>query len=65
MEQKLIWAHGKVYRQLDGIEPVLESWNKKTDPAQEKLRRYLEQLVDDPGLLGPPTKFTTLRHGSK
>lgn len=50
MEQMQLWAPGEVYRQLDGIVPVLASWNKSTDKDQQKLRQYLDKLMVD---LGP------------
>lgn len=39
-----------VHRQLDGIVPVLASWNKNSDPEQQKLQQYLKHLRED---LGP------------
>src|SRR5689334_10360959 len=51
VEQMQLWTPGEVYRQLDGIVPVLASWNKNTDPAKQKLDRFLKQLEEDLGSL--------------
>ncbi len=39
-----LWSHGDALRTLSGFEPLLASWNSKTDPAQIRLQRYLDDL---------------------
>jgi hypothetical protein len=39
-----LWAPGTVLHTLDGIKPLLASWNANSDPAQIRLRAYLQEL---------------------
>ena len=39
------WQAEAVERQIDGISPLLASWEKSTNPAQVRLRAYLDDLV--------------------
>lgn len=40
-----LWRPGKILRTVDGLEPRLESWNRKDDPDQIRLRSYLADLM--------------------
>ncbi|MCA1667046.1 MAG: hypothetical protein LC793_06535 [Thermomicrobia bacterium] len=46
-----LWSHGDVLQRVSGIEPLLASWNRKTDPAQIRLQRYLDDLQSAAGTL--------------
>jgi hypothetical protein len=39
------WQAGPVDRQIDGLSPLLASWEKSTHPAQVRLRAYLDELL--------------------
>jgi hypothetical protein len=39
-----LWAPGTVLQTLDGVRPLLASWNANSDPAQIRLRAYLQDL---------------------
>jgi len=39
-----LWSHGNVLKTVPDIEPLLASRNSKTDPAQIRLQRYLDDL---------------------
>ena len=38
------WQPGEVLVLIDGISPLLASWNASTDPAQVRLKAYLDEL---------------------
>jgi hypothetical protein len=40
-----LWQPGPIERQIDGISPLLASWEKTTHPAQIRLRAYLDDIV--------------------
>ena len=40
-----LWTAGRIERQVEGISPLLASWNKSSDPAQIRLRSYLETVI--------------------
>ena len=40
-----LWARGTTERQVDGITPLLASWEKSSHPAQIRLRAYLSATV--------------------
>ncbi len=40
-----LWQAGPVERQVDGISPLLASWERSSHPAQVGLRAYLEDLI--------------------
>jgi hypothetical protein len=40
-----LWQAGQVERQVDGISPLLASWEKSSHPAQVRLRAYLDNLI--------------------
>jgi hypothetical protein len=40
-----LWQPGPVEQQLDGISPLLASWEKSTHPAQVRLRAYLNDII--------------------
>ena len=40
-----LWARGAVERAIDPVEPLLASWEKSTDPAQNRLRAYLDEVT--------------------
>jgi hypothetical protein len=44
MEWKL-WVAGPIERKVEGISPLLASWEKSSHPAQIRLRSYLEATV--------------------
>ena len=46
-----LWSHGDILKMVPGIEPLLASWNSKTDPAQIRLQRYLDDLQSAVGTL--------------
>jgi hypothetical protein len=39
-----LWSYGDTLKTVSGIEPLLASWNSKTDPAQIRLQQYLDDL---------------------
>ncbi len=41
----MVWQAGPVGRQVDGISPLLASWEKSSHPAQVRLRAYLDDLI--------------------
>lgn len=47
-----LWARGEVVHQVEGIKPLLASWEKSSDPAQVRLRAYLDDVT--PQLLPLP-----------
>jgi hypothetical protein len=40
-----LWQRGPVEKQIEGITPLLASWEKKTHPSQVCLREYLTDVV--------------------
>lgn len=40
-----LWARGTVERQVEGVSPLLASWEKSTHPSQVRLRSYLETVI--------------------
>jgi hypothetical protein len=40
-----LWKAGQIARQIEGIRPLLASWEKSAHPAQVRLQSYLEALV--------------------
>ena len=46
-----LWSHGDILKTVHRIEPLLASWNSKTDPAQIRLQRYLDDLQSAVGTL--------------
>jgi len=46
-----LWSHGDIFKMVPDIEPLLASWNSKTDPAQIRLQRYLDDLQSAVGML--------------
>lgn len=38
------WRPGEVLAHIDGVQPLLESWNARDDPAQVRLQAYLDDL---------------------
>jgi len=39
------WQAGPIEREIDGISPLLASWEKSSHPAQVRLRAYLDDLI--------------------
>ena len=39
-----LWTHATPLKTIAGFTPCLESWNARTDPAQIRLRAYLEDV---------------------
>lgn len=46
-----LWRNADVPYDLAGIDPVLDSWNRRDDPAQVRLRTYLSALMKRVGPL--------------
>lgn len=46
-----VWHSADLLYVLDNIDPVLDSWNRKDDPAQVRLREYLAALMSRVGPL--------------
>lgn len=46
-----LWSHGETLTALNGITPLLDSWNSKIDPAQIRLQTYLDDLQNAVGPL--------------
>ena len=44
MNGRHLWKRGEVYCRIDGIKPLLASWERKTHPAQIRLQEYLDEL---------------------
>lgn len=40
-----LWQAGSIERQVEGIFPLLASWESRTHPAQIRLREYLDDLI--------------------
>ena len=55
-----LWTAGRIERQVDGISPLLASWEKSSDPAQIRLRSYLETVI--PQLLPLPDDLPLFLH---
>jgi hypothetical protein len=45
-----LWKKSEPLKTIEGIKPLLASWNRTTDPAQIRLQKYLNELE---GVLGP------------
>jgi hypothetical protein len=45
-----LWEHGKIIRRVEGISPLLATWEAASHPSQQRMRAYLVELVDT---LGP------------
>jgi hypothetical protein len=45
MHRWQLWTYGQTLKQVDGVRPLLASWEKNTHPAQIRLRSYLEDLM--------------------
>jgi hypothetical protein len=41
----LLWQPGSIERQVEGISPLLASWERNSHPAQVRLREYLDDLA--------------------
>jgi hypothetical protein len=48
-----LWTYGQVSQEVNGIRPLLASWEKRTHPEQVRLRSYLEDLTSRLGPLPP------------
>lgn len=46
-----LWRMGEELSRVDGIQPVLASWNAKTDPDQVRLQAYLDDVISRLGSL--------------
>lgn len=56
-----LWRPGTRFKSLDGIEPILASWNRQDHPDQVRLRSYLEDLMNRIGpLTGTDPLFLVL-----
>lgn len=40
-----LWRAGAIERQIEGITPLLASWESKSDPAQVRLQAYLDSVM--------------------
>lgn len=47
-----LWTAGQIERKVEGISPLLASWEKSSHPAQIRLKSYLEEVI--PQLLPLP-----------
>jgi hypothetical protein len=56
-----LWAADVVYEEIKLIEPQLESWNAKYDPAQIRLQKYLDEIQRELGIL-PPVETELFLH---
>ncbi len=45
MCNRQLWCAGEVLNGMGSLEPRLASWNKSTDPAQQRLQAYLMQVM--------------------
>ncbi|MDQ7843661.1 MAG: hypothetical protein QN141_13000 [Armatimonadota bacterium] len=46
-----LWRPRETLQTIEGLAPRLDSWNRKDDPAQIELRRYLASLMQRVGPL--------------
>jgi len=51
MQTWQLWTPDEIYNEIKLIEPQLESWNAKSDPAQIKLQKYLDEIERELGYI--------------
>ncbi len=54
-----LWERGRIIRQVDGISPLLASWEAVLHPSQQRMRAYLAEITEALGPLPdqPPMLF--------
>jgi hypothetical protein len=55
-----LWSESEPIQEINGFEPLLASWNKSSDPAQIRLRAYLDNLLGRLNPLPPSASKLTL-----
>ena len=55
-----LWQSGETLKKITEIKPLLASWERKDDPAQIRLKAYLDDVADRLGPLPPEGLFLYL-----